>query len=375
MKRRNKKIILALMVCFFSLMNLTGCLDFLLDGDWDTNPDEHYDAKNPMEDAGEPDDPSNEDDLTLEPAGEDTVETTDDGIKNTKNPDAGDAEADLHNENNSDDKKASESPKDRPSGSEKTTPKPGTKVNMDMWVMGSVNFRKNSNTHSDIISVLSVGTKVKALEKTPDGWYKVDFEGTPGYVSGKYLSSKEVVVTKKDPPKEKPKSESKPGSKPDTADTGESPKPDSKKQSNSKYLADVEKGILKLCNKERQALGLTTLKWSDTARKIGRKKSKEMYDKDYFAHESPYSGSVANQFELFGGLVLGKNASMIGENIAFAEGYEESEVTAKFWVNIWMNSEGHKANILQPDYEYMGVGVYLGEDGRVYASQEFHSDL
>lgn len=142
----------------------------------------------------------------------------------------------------------------------------------------------------------------------------------------------------------------------------------------AKFLSEVEKGILELSNKERQAAGLPALKWSDTGRTIGRAKSKEMYDNDYFAHDSPYTGSIKEQFSTFGGLILGQNVSTIGENIAYAKGYKESELTAKYWVTQWMNSPGHKANILNPNYTHLGVGVYFGEDGRAYASQEFFAE-
>jgi uncharacterized protein YkwD len=141
------------------------------------------------------------------------------------------------------------------------------------------------------------------------------------------------------------------------------------------YMSDVEKGVLSLVNAERQKAGAAPLEWCEIARTIARSKVKEMYDNDYFAHESPYTGSLENQFKVFGGLVLGRDASYIGENLAYAKGYKQSSLTAEYWVNQWMNSKGHRENILNPAYSHMGVGIFFGEDGRAYAAQAFYKKM
>lgn len=129
-----------------------------------------------------------------------------------------------------------------------------------------------------------------------------------------------------------------------------------------------------MVNQERQKVGLSSLKWSDSAHKVARAKVKEMYTKDYFDHPSPYTGTIQQQFEVFGGLILGQNVTTIGENLAYTKGYSEEELTAQYWMTQWMNSKtGHKENILNANYTHLGVGVYYGEDGRTYAAQEFYA--
>jgi|GEM_PF-2679510 len=139
----------------------------------------------------------------------------------------------------------------------------------------------------------------------------------------------------------------------------------------ARFLADIEENIWRLVNKKRQEEGLPPLSWSEEAGKIARAKAKEMYDYNYFAHGSPYSGSMEEQFERFGGLVLGENVFAIGENIAMSTGRSKEQLAASFWMDMWMNSPGHRANILNENYTHMGVGVILGEDGRAIAVQEF----
>ncbi len=139
----------------------------------------------------------------------------------------------------------------------------------------------------------------------------------------------------------------------------------------SSFLSSVEQEILALTNQERRKVGLADLSWHNAAHKVARDKVLEMYDKNYFAHTSPYTGELQQQFEVFGGLILGSNVSTIGENLAMVQGYSQDKLSAAFWVQQWMDSPGHKANIVNKDFTHMGVGVYYGQDGRAYASQAF----
>ena len=93
----------------------------------------------------------------------------------------------------------------------------------------------------------------------------------------------------------------------------------------------------------RNGLKKLTANWELS--RVARYKSQDMKDKKYFSHTSPTYGSPFNMIKNFG--ISFKTA---GENIAY--GYSTPEAV----VNSWMNSEGHRKNILNPNYTQIGVG-------------------
>lgn len=107
--------------------------------------------------------------------------------------------------------------------------------------------------------------------------------------------------------------------------------------------------VLKLVNAERQKAGLSPLKLSSKLTDIANVKAKDMAVKGYFSHESPTYGSPFDMLKQFG-----VSYSAAGENIA------AGQKTAEEVMNSWMNSSGHKANILSKNYTELGVGFYRG---------------
>ena len=106
-----------------------------------------------------------------------------------------------------------------------------------------------------------------------------------------------------------------------------------------------EKEVFNLINKQRTNNGLPALKNDSEVQKIARIKAQDMVDNNYFSHNSPTYGSPFDMLKSF--KVSYKTA---GENIA-ANSSNSSAVTA------WMNSSGHKANILNSSFNYTGIGV------------------
>lgn len=106
-----------------------------------------------------------------------------------------------------------------------------------------------------------------------------------------------------------------------------------------------EKEVLDLINKQRTNNGLPALKNDSGVQRIARIKAQDMVDNNYFSHNSPTYGSPFDMMKSF--KVSYKTA---GENIA-ANSSNSSAVTA------WMNSSGHKANILNSSFNYTGIGV------------------
>lgn len=121
----------------------------------------------------------------------------------------------------------------------------------------------------------------------------------------------------------------------------------------------IEKEVVRLVNIEREKAGLAPLTYSEELSKVARIKSQDMADKNYFSHTSPTYGNPFNMMKSFG--IKYKTA---GENIA--KGYS----SAKSVVDGWMNSSGHRANILNPSFGKIGVG-YVKANGTTYWTQMF----
>lgn len=106
-----------------------------------------------------------------------------------------------------------------------------------------------------------------------------------------------------------------------------------------------EKEVFDLINKQRTNNGLPALKNDSEVQRIARIKAQDMVDNNYFSHNSPTYGSPFDMMKSF--KISYKTA---GENIA-TNSSNSSAVTA------WMNSSGHKANILNSSFNYTGIGV------------------
>lgn len=120
-------------------------------------------------------------------------------------------------------------------------------------------------------------------------------------------------------------------------------------------LSADEKEVFDLINKQRTNNGLSALKIDSEVQRVARIKAKDMVDNNYFAHESPTYGSPFNMLKSF--KVSYKTA---GENIAANSSNSGA-------VNAWMNSSGHKANILSGNYNYTGIGVVSSPKyGKIY---------
>lgn len=103
--------------------------------------------------------------------------------------------------------------------------------------------------------------------------------------------------------------------------------------------------IVTLVNKERAAAGLKPVSGLDSLHKVAATKATDMRTNNYFSHTSPTYGSPFDMMKSFG---ITYNAA--GENIAMGQKTPEEVMKA------WMNSPGHKANILNANFNYIGVG-------------------
>jgi uncharacterized YkwD family protein/spore coat assembly protein SafA len=122
----------------------------------------------------------------------------------------------------------------------------------------------------------------------------------------------------------------------------------------------MENEVIRLVNVERSKRGLQTLRANWELSRAARYKSQDMATKNYFSHTSPTYGSPFDLMESFG-----IKFSAGGENIAMGQR------TAAEVMNGWMNSPGHRSNILSPAYNEIGVGLAKSANGKYYWTQLF----
>jgi uncharacterized YkwD family protein len=110
-------------------------------------------------------------------------------------------------------------------------------------------------------------------------------------------------------------------------------------------ISQYAQQVIELTNRERARAGLPALKLDAQLSSVAQKKSEDMQQNHYFSHTSPTYGSPFDMMRDFG--VTYKTA---GENIAQGQRTPQEVVTA------WMNSPGHRANILNRQFTHIGVG-------------------
>lgn len=125
-------------------------------------------------------------------------------------------------------------------------------------------------------------------------------------------------------------------------------------------LISFEEEVIRLVNIERNKNGLPALTKNWEASRVARTKSQDMINKNYFSHNSPTYGSPDAMMRNFG-----LKFSSWAENIAYGQ------KTAKDVMNSWMNSPGHRANILSKNVTQIGVGVAKKYNGTMYWTQMF----
>ena len=110
-------------------------------------------------------------------------------------------------------------------------------------------------------------------------------------------------------------------------------------------VQEYEKEVIRLVNEIRAQNGLKALSHNWELSRVARYKSQDMKDNRYFSHTSPVYGSPFQMIKSFG--ITYRSA---GENIA------KGQTTPRAVVNAWMNSSGHRANILNASFTQIGVG-------------------
>jgi len=201
-----------------------------------------------------------------------------------------------------------------------------------------LNVRSGPGTTYSVVATVKKGEYIRVFAGV-GSWYIVQVEGDyVGAVSQKYV---------------KPMYPSSSGGNTGSS-TGSNTGTNTGTTNTTSLTAD-ELEVFNLINNQRTQNGLAALKIDNEVQNVARIKAQEMVDKNYFSHTSPTYGSPFDMLNSF--KVSYKTA---GENIA-GNSSNSAAVTA------WMNSSGHKANILSSNFNYTGIGVVNGSKyGKIY---------
>ncbi len=201
----------------------------------------------------------------------------------------------------------------------------------------TLNVRSGPGVTYKVVATAKQNEYIRVFAGVGD-WYIVQIEGDYiGAVNKKYV--KPIY----------------PGANVKSNYNGNSSESDLSGNGNASTMNSNEEEVLKLINEQRKKNGLSDLKVDNEVQRVARIKAQDMVDKNYFSHTSPTYGSPFDMLKSF--KVTYKTA---GENIA-------GNSTNAGAVNAWMNSPGHKANILNSSFNYTGIGVVSSSTyGKVY---------
>ena len=199
----------------------------------------------------------------------------------------------------------------------------------------TLNVRSGPDVSYDIIATVRKNEYIRVFAGIGD-WYIVQIEGDyVGAVSKKYV--KPIYAGSNNSGSTSQSNNSTGGSTVTTS------------------LSKDEQEVFNLINQQRANNGLASLKIDEEVQRVAKIKAQDMVANNYFSHNSPTYGSPFDMLKSF--KISYKSA---GENIA-GNSSNQSAVTA------WMNSSGHKANILNSSYNYTGIGVVSSPTyGKVY---------
>lgn len=234
----------------------------------------------------------------------------------------------------------------------------------------NVKIRSGPDDGTATVGGLKAGDRVKVVGKL-NGWYVVNVPGTNkvGCINPKYteLYSAQPATTAPEPTKpipttpityNRPTGTGTAPARPSTTTTRPGTTNTATPTGTGALTAQGSK-ILELANAERAKVGAKPLKANTDLNKLATMKSQDMVEKNYFSHQSPTYGSPFDMMKTYGISYM-----YAGENLAINSSAEKAH-------NAWMNSEGHRKNLLNPDFTELGIGLYPKGDGSYAYTQMF----
>jgi len=225
----------------------------------------------------------------------------------------------------------------------------------------NLNVRAGAGNKFPSVGTIKSGQKIRALGKL-DGWYVVKMPDSgrigciPSASARPYNISADTGTTGAGTVTPSPNQGAATGAGAGTTGAGTT---GGGTAAGSGAMSSDESRILQLVNAERAKTGAKALSASSDCTRLARMKSQDMADNNYFSHQSPTYGSPFD-------MLKSNNVSYMyaGENIAMNQSAEAA-------FNAWMNSEGHRKNILNPNFTELGVGIAPKGNGSYIYTQLF----
>ena len=128
-------------------------------------------------------------------------------------------------------------------------------------------------------------------------------------------------------------------------------------------IASLEQQCLDEVNRVRRARRLARLDFYDDLLPVAREYSRRMAEERFFSHTDPDGRTVRERVD--GADIKWR---MVGENLAYSNGYINPVAAS---LHSWMESPGHRRNILDPDFRLTAIGAWIDSDGTVYFTEIF----
>lgn len=128
-------------------------------------------------------------------------------------------------------------------------------------------------------------------------------------------------------------------------------------------IESLEQQCLDEINRVRRRNGLQRLSFYEDLLPVAREYSRRMAEQDFFSHNDPEGRTVKERIE-----EADIKWRMIGENLAYSNGHVNPVAAS---LHGWMESPGHRANILEPNFNLTAIGVWIKPDGTVYFTEIF----
>lgn len=229
-----------------------------------------------------------------------------------------------------------------------------------LYAPKKVNVRKGPSTDYDKIGALEQGTAVEVVGKVSSGWLQIRFGEELAFVSQRLLVEESVYLEQK-ARAEQEAQQAQQQAQQQTQAEQQAPEQEAQPPSSDEVYQAMRDRVVALMNEQRSAAGVGAISQSGTLNGVAQRRAMEIVGN--FSHTRPNGSSCFTILD-----ESGIGYMHAGENIAM--GY----VSAEEVMNGWMNSEGHRANILSSNFSQVGIGVYAAEGGHGFYWVQIFTD-
>lgn len=213
-----------------------------------------------------------------------------------------------------------------------------------LFVKKAVNVRKGPSTDYEKIGGLSKGDQIQITGIADTGWYRIQYNGEEAFVASSYLideASYQAMIAEE----EAAALAAQQAAEQAAAEQAAAEQAAQQQQQQQANTGDYKAQVVALMNQERAANGVGPITQSSTLDALAQIRAQEIVQS--FSHTRPNGTSCFTVFEENGVTYM-----VAGENIAAGYGTPEAVMQG------WMDSEGHRANILNGSFGQVGIGYY-----------------